>query len=597
VQSRESWIHSQCKQDDKILAVGAANGWVWEGCNFPNLVLFDINEFPPGKFPRVVGDAHNLPFDDNSFDCCTLCEILEHVQNPILILREAARVARGKVVFTVPDEYHWTTDHLPFRTLASQVREEHLTPEQLYSKSNPTVKPNDLQQAFHNRWYTEQLLKSHLDFLNLPYTIQTIAYDGWSWFCGTISKEQIKLNIGSFVAMLPPPWINLDILDLIDYAKEKGFNFQQVDVTMGLPFGDKSVDHINCSHLIEHLAVNEGIAFLKECYRTLKLNGVVRICAPDTRKLVDAYTRGDMDRFNPDQPDEYKQAFSQSDKFWRILTAGHKTCYDTVSITHSLELAGFKAVNLVDFDEGVDYHPEVSLSVEGQKKKALEQDTLNRFSWTRIKIHELTKDIPDAKVVDIGCNECPITRQMNNVTWVDILSYEEIAKLIGENGNVCLVWNEETNEYDCVGKVFDPVVPIPRDRYVQADAQELPFADNEFDLAVATELLEHVENPVAALREVSRVAKWAIFTTPNEYNWAPEHLPFTNKEHVRLYTQEMLEEQLKEAGIEDYTLKEYDFSRWATFTVVVDARGLFKAKKEERKPLSAKAGSLLRQCL
>ena len=234
---------------------------------------------------------------------------------------------------------------------------------------------------------------------------------------------------------------------------------------------------------------------------------------------------------------------------------------------------------------------------QGQKKKALEQDTLNRFSWTRIKIHELTKDIPDAKVVDIGCNECPITRQMNNVTWVDILSYEEIAKLIGENGNVCLVWNEETNEYDCVGKVFDPVVPIPRDRYVQADAQELPFADNEFDLAVATELLEHVENPVAALREVSRVAKWAIFTTPNEYNWAPEHLPFTNKEHVRLYTQEMLEEQLKEAGIEDYTLKEYDFSRWATFTVVVDARGLFKAKKEERKPLSAKAGSLLRQCL
>lgn len=364
---REDWIHSQCKEDDKILDVGAANGWVWEGCNFPNLVLLDINEYPPSEFPRVVGDAHNLPFKDNFFDVVCCNELLEHIHNPILGLKEATRVARKKVIFTVPDEASWTPDHLPFRTLADMVKEEHLTPEQLFNKSNPTAKPHDLQQAFHNRWYTEQLLRSQLDFLKLPYEIQTIAYNGWSWFCGIIYKEQVKLNIGSFVAMLPPPWINLDILDLIDYAKEKGFSFQQVDVTMGLPFGDKSVDHINCSHLIEHLAVSEGIDFLKECYRTLKPNGVVRICAPDTRKLVDAYIRGDMDRFNPDQPDEYKQAFSQSDKFWRILTAGHKTCYDTISITHSLELAGFKAVTLVDFDEGIDYHPEVSLSIEGRK--------------------------------------------------------------------------------------------------------------------------------------------------------------------------------------------------------------------------------------
>lgn len=177
-----------------------------------------------------------------------------------------------------------------------------------------------------------------------------------------------KLNIGSFVEMLPPPeWLNLDILDLYEAARARGCNFQQVDVTKGLPFGDESVDRINCSHLIEHLTVDEGMAFLKECYRTLKPDGVIRICAPDTRKLVDAYIQGDMDKFNPDQPDEYKQALSQSDKFWRILTAGHKTCYDTTSISCSLELAGFKNVKVADFDEEVDFHPEVSLSVEALK--------------------------------------------------------------------------------------------------------------------------------------------------------------------------------------------------------------------------------------
>ncbi|GAI67076.1 unnamed protein product [marine sediment metagenome] len=34
-----------------------------------------------------------------------------------MVLREAARVAKKKVVFTVPDEGHWTPDHLPLKTL------------------------------------------------------------------------------------------------------------------------------------------------------------------------------------------------------------------------------------------------------------------------------------------------------------------------------------------------------------------------------------------------------------------------------------------------------------------------------------------------
>jgi len=190
MQSRENWIHSQCKRDDKVLAVGAADGWVWSGCNFPNLVLLDINEYPLGEFPRVVGDAHDLPFENNSFDVVCCNEILEHVHNPILVLREAARIAREKVVFTVPDEYHWRLDHKPLFTIEDRIKETGLTAEALFKVGNPVAtKPNDIQQSYHNRWYTEQLLRSHLNFLHLPYEIQTIAYDGWSWLCGTIRKE------------------------------------------------------------------------------------------------------------------------------------------------------------------------------------------------------------------------------------------------------------------------------------------------------------------------------------------------------------------------------------------------------------------------
>jgi len=187
MQSRDDWIKGQCS--GTILDIGSANGWVFKGSGL-NVTCLDINEFPPGEFPQIVADAHDLPFEDKSFAVVCCNEILEHVHNPILVLKEAARVARKKVVFTVPDEYHWTPDHLPLKTLNDLIRERHQTPEQIYREGNPSnIKLNDLKQSFHNRWYTKEVLESHLKYLGLPYQIQTIAYNGWSWFCGTISKE------------------------------------------------------------------------------------------------------------------------------------------------------------------------------------------------------------------------------------------------------------------------------------------------------------------------------------------------------------------------------------------------------------------------
>lgn len=187
MQSREDWVRSQCS--GTVLDIGSADGWVFKGSGL-NVTCLDINEFSSGEFPQIVANAHNLPLGDKSFDCCVLAECLEHVHNPILVLKEAVRVARKKVIFTVPDEGSWAPDHLPFRTLDDAIREEHLTPEQLYKKGNPScIKVNNTKQGFHNRWYTKKILESQLAYVGLPYQIQTIAYDGWSWFCGTISKE------------------------------------------------------------------------------------------------------------------------------------------------------------------------------------------------------------------------------------------------------------------------------------------------------------------------------------------------------------------------------------------------------------------------
>lgn len=51
--------------------------------------------------------------------------------------------------------------------------------------------------------------------------------------------------------------------------------------------------------------------------------------------------------------------------------------------------------------------------------------------------------------------------------------------------------------------------------FIQADGEHLPFADKEFDYVICNQVLEHVENPEAFLREQMRVAKRGYIETPS----------------------------------------------------------------------------------
>lgn len=354
--NREDWIHSQCKEDDRILDVGADNGWVWKACKFPNLVLLDINEFPPGKFPRVVGDAHNLPFDDNSFDITCLCEILEHVHNPILVIREATRVARKKVVFTVPDEYHWTAPGACWTGSRREMETGKPLVELVKESSPDSIKVHSLEQAYHNRFYTKEILESQLAYTNLPYEIQTIAYDGWSWFCGIIVKEKpeitsnglVKLNLGSFVDTFGFNWANIDILDVRGSINPE-HKFTQCDLRGGIPYPNNSVDLIYTSHLIEHLTLEDAHSLLLEIYRVLKPGGLARISTPDAQIILRHYLNHDMDYFNGIQPSEFIDAPTAGEKLSRLLFSGnyeHRGVYDFDMLKSSLMQVGFAAEDI-----------------------------------------------------------------------------------------------------------------------------------------------------------------------------------------------------------------------------------------------------------
>ena len=57
----------------------------------------------------------------------------------------------------------------------------------------------------------------------------------------------------------------------------------------------------------------------------------------------------------------------------------------------------------------------------------------------------------------------------------------------------------------------------PNIRCVKESLYELHRPDNSFDLVIVLEVLEHLENPDRALREICRVArKWVIVSVPRE---------------------------------------------------------------------------------
>ena len=108
-----------------------------------------------------------------------------------------------------------------------------------------------------------------------------------------------------------------------------------------------------------------------------------------------------------------------------------------------------------------------------------------------------------------------------------VVLFREARAMAAASGKPLLVVGEPDGEYPC-GDVTLDLRPRSACRgYVRADLERppLPFPDRMFGAAFASHILEHLEDPEAALRELHRVADHVVIAWPRPWRIATFLVP------------------------------------------------------------------------
>lgn len=134
-------------------------------------------------------------------------------------------------------------------------------------------------------------------------------------------------------------------------------NIEYGDVTSRLPVPEGSCRMVYCSHVLEHLALEDFRAALAETYRILKPGGVFRLVVPDLSLMVERYSK------NPDAgaaPRLMRETILGHETSPKTLletiraafgNSAHKWMWDYASLSKELADVGFENIRRAQFSD------------------------------------------------------------------------------------------------------------------------------------------------------------------------------------------------------------------------------------------------------
>lgn len=151
----------------------------------------------------------------------------------------------------------------------------------------------------------------------------------------------MKLHLGCSKIFIPEFTYHIDLGDYphIDYKH---------DISKLPMFKNGFVDLIYCCHAFEYFDREEAKKVLKEWYRVLKPDGVLRLAVPDFEAIVKVYLKykKDLEHRGILGP-LYGRMAVRSKKGEKIIY--HRTVYDFKSLKKVLKEAGFKNIRRYDW--------------------------------------------------------------------------------------------------------------------------------------------------------------------------------------------------------------------------------------------------------
>ncbi|MDQ6893190.1 MAG: hypothetical protein M3167_11005 [Acidobacteriota bacterium] len=151
----------------------------------------------------------------------------------------------------------------------------------------------------------------------------------------TASPRPLRLHVGCGQEALAG-WVNIDNKQLPGVDRV-------LDVTRGLPFENASA--IYAEHFLEHLSLDDGLAFLAECRRALSDAGILRLSTPNLDWVyLTHYRVGSWADDGQSLHDclQLNRAFHG----W-----GHQFLYNRVMLAGALRAAGFEQVEFRRYGE------------------------------------------------------------------------------------------------------------------------------------------------------------------------------------------------------------------------------------------------------